>query len=676
MSKQYLPLLVFWIAFMVNIHGQNQPYVQKRDSLLNLISRAQEDTTVVQLYGELSTAFRFIQPNDALTYARKALAISDRINYERGIALAYGDLFNGHFYAGSNSDSLKKYAQLLKDQFSLLGDSIAMIESYWDFAMYYGNIGQPAKEIESYQKALELIRKYQLSEQHEAALLTNIGGVFFSQYRPDKALSYFGQSLALEQSEIGRANALANTGNVYHYLLNKIDSAQIYYDEALEIFTKEEEFGGKAIMLSQKGSYLDTLGQLDSAYLLHTQALALAQKHEIGYALPDTYQGFASHYLKKKNFKKAIEYGEKAREEVEKQGNIYQTEAVFLTLNRCYVEVGDYKRAWEVGQDFKTLLDSINGIQMRNQVEELNTTFNVQQKESENEILRQTVKNRTITAIALILGLILIGSWAISVYRAGQQKQKYNALLELKVKERTEELSTVNNRLEKINKELRTFNYIASHDLKEPIRNIGNYIQLIERKLPTDLRQETNPYFNVINSSSSRLHTLLEDISKYSSLANSQDIQKEQINLNELLKTYQLESKETINKLNGVIVNNGLPTIESSPSLIFTIFKNLIENGLKFNESEAPTIELSTQSTEDYHKISFVDNGIGIDQNHLDQIFDMFKRLQNREDYEGTGLGLAIVQLLTDKIGGKIEVKSELQKGSQFILSIPRSSNL
>jgi light-regulated signal transduction histidine kinase (bacteriophytochrome) len=114
-----------------------------------------------------------------------------------------------------------------------------------------------------------------------------------------------------------------------------------------------------------------------------------------------------------------------------------------------------------------------------------------------------------------------------------------------------------------------------------------------------------------------------------------------------------------------------LPTIQSSNSLLFTALKNLIENGLKYNNSEKPRVNIDYNKTETHHEIIVSDNGIGIDENYHKKIFEMFKRLHNRGAYEGSGIGLAIVKLSIEKLGGTIKLKSEAGEGSRFVISLP-----
>ena len=129
---------------------------------------------------------------------------------------------------------------------------------------------------------------------------------------------------------------------------------------------------------------------------------------------------------------------------------------------------------------------------------------------------------------------------------------------------------------------------------------------------------------------------------------------------------------ESIQKSNGMVINHGLPNIPSNNSLLYTTLKNFIENGLKYNTSTQPTVELSYNETPENHHIIIKDNGIGIEEKYFDKIFVMFQRLHNRGEYSGSGVGLSIVRLAIEKLNGEIKVESEVGKGSTFIICLPK----
>jgi signal transduction histidine kinase len=350
----------------------------------------------------------------------------------------------------------------------------------------------------------------------------------------------------------------------------------------------------------------------------------------------------------------------------------------YKLLKEYYNKIGDYKSALNAMENYSIIQDSIFNIDNRRQIEELTTKYEVTQKETENQLLKQesksaakVIRNQMFAAIGLVLALLFAISWGIVIYRANQQKKQLNQILEQKVFERTAELRAANKNLKQANYELHTFNYIASHDIKEPIRNIGSYASLIFRKLPVDLKESLGEYFRIIKQGTTQLYTLIEDFAYYNSLSQDESIEKQEVDLSLLTSMVVDNLQESIQKYNGQVIVSDLPIIQSSSSLLFTTFKNLVENGLKYNNSEKPVVNIHYNKTETHHEIIVSDNGIGIDQKYHEKIFEMFKRLHNRSEYQGSGIGLAIVKLCVEKLNGTVELNSEIGQGTKFVISIP-----
>ena len=403
----------------------------------------------------------------------------------------------------------------------------------------------------------------------------------------------------------------------------------------------------------------------------------LKQGYDLAKAINDPY-GLAVNlaylaYLNNEQ-KKYVASNKLLEEELEvlgEHGDVSLKLECYSLMGQNYEAIGNYKEALKYSRLFNILDDSLYNVETGRQIQELETQYEVSKKETQNKLLQAEAeiaqkqnRNRTFVILGLVIILLLIAGWSSYIYRANQEKNKMNEILETKVKERTKEL-------EQANYELRTFNYIASHDIKEPIRNVGNYAGLIFRKLPDDLKNSLGSYFDTIKRSTSQLYTLVEDFARYTTLSKNDAIEQQEVNLSVLIKSVEENLEETISKYNGQVVYDNLPIISSSSSLLYTAFKNLIENGLKYNQSEQPTVKINYYSTETHHQFIVSDNGIGIEKQYHDKIFEMFKRLHNRGEYEGSGIGLAIVKLVTEKLSGIINVKSD-KKGSQFILSFPK----
>lgn len=244
--------------------------------------------------------------------------------------------------------------------------------------------------------------------------------------------------------------------------------------------------------------------------------------------------------------------------------------------------------------------------------------------------------------------------------------------LERRVQERTAELSQALEKLEKMNRELEDFAYIASHDLQEPLRKIQAFGNLIREKCIDKLDKTEQEYFIRIERAAERMRQLIQDLLKLSRIATRPESMRT-VDLkeiaNEVVQVFDHQSGG-----NGVIELVDLPTIEADPCQMMQLFQNLIGNALKYQKpGEIPTIkvygDLSDQNT---CRIFVKDNGIGFEERYLEKIFLPFQRLHGRDSqYEGTGMGLAICRKIVEQHGGSITAKSESGNGSSFIVTLP-----
>lgn len=233
-------------------------------------------------------------------------------------------------------------------------------------------------------------------------------------------------------------------------------------------------------------------------------------------------------------------------------------------------------------------------------------------------------------------------------------------------------LERKNESLKKATEELERFANIASHDLKSPLRNIASFLGLIERNFK---RGDTSNLLNNLEfakSAATQMHFLVESILEISKVNQDANPHKEVADLNALLKNALNNLHQDIVDKKASIKAATLPHYYCNPFEMTLLFQNFIENAIKYNQSEKPVVEVNASEEMNALKIAISDNGIGIDEQYHEYIFDHFKRLHSSSQYSGTGLGLSLCKKIVQKHDGIIKVESAVGEGSTFTVVLPK----
>jgi light-regulated signal transduction histidine kinase (bacteriophytochrome) len=224
--------------------------------------------------------------------------------------------------------------------------------------------------------------------------------------------------------------------------------------------------------------------------------------------------------------------------------------------------------------------------------------------------------------------------------------------------------------LERSNTELQQFAYIASHDLREPLRVITGYLDLLKEDLGEAAGEEIAMYIGGAMSSAGRMEALIDDLLRYSRVG-SDSREYVPVDLNEVVGDAIENLSKALEEGGAKVVFDGLPTVTADRSQIGQVVQNLVANSIKFRGQDDPRIEINAQREGERWIVGIADNGIGFEQKDASRVFEIFQRLHGAREFSGTGIGLAICKKIIDQHGGRIWAESEQGKGTTFFFSLP-----
>ena len=615
-------------------------------------------------------SFSWAKTEERLAYYEKGYAATLELGLDTFVFDYSREL--GYLYTKVDSmeDALKYMNANLEHAFDYESKSI----SYNMFAFLHINMGDYSSALDYLFKSVE---ESKLGEQgSEVYALGNISDVYVALDDYDNALKYTQIAIPLSKS-FSFPEKEYNLSYDYSHLIefynekNQKDSAEYYIEMTREILSKIDTFKEDRFQDAIISSYMYIVDYYLDNGMFEIAKIGLDEikkrKRPLDKVAFDLLK--VKYKLAKKDYRDVLYILD----------GINLSNEEFTVIEEVYELKIDY---------FKGIGNSIKALEVQDALIKLkeekygkdrlrfsafaNAKFEALQKQEEIEALKQgqkldklTIDNQKYLVVIFIILALLLSLGAFYLWQQNKQRNKFSSYLQEKIKLKTKDL-------EQANEELRAFNYIASHNIKEPIRSIGNFVGLIKHKLPPHFQEELSEYFLTVKSSTTQLYTLIEDFARYTAMSKNEAIDIEEINLNILLNNVKDSLYDFTKKVNGRIVYSELPIIISNNSLLHAALKNLIGNGLKYNNSEIPIVEVRYASKEFYHEIIISDNGIGIEEAYQEKIFEMLQKLHHRGIYEGVGIGLSIVKLVCKKLDGKIELNSEVGKGSIFVLKLPK----
>lgn len=226
-------------------------------------------------------------------------------------------------------------------------------------------------------------------------------------------------------------------------------------------------------------------------------------------------------------------------------------------------------------------------------------------------------------------------------------------------------------RLARTNDDLQEFAYVASHDLSEPLRMVTSYLDLIVRRYDDRLDDTGREFIHYAVDGAQRMRALIDDLLRFARVGASV-VGGDDVDLDAVVRHVLHDLAAVLEETGAeVVIDRPLGHVRGDELQLGLLLQNLVANAVKFRGDRPPVVEIACEHDELGHRLTVRDNGIGIDPQHVDRIFQIFTRLHPREAYDGTGIGLSICRRIAERHGGRIEVASVLGEGSTFIVTLP-----
>lgn len=239
-----------------------------------------------------------------------------------------------------------------------------------------------------------------------------------------------------------------------------------------------------------------------------------------------------------------------------------------------------------------------------------------------------------------------------------------------------EQLKTLNNDLEKMVKErtleLENFVYFASHDLREPVRTIHSFLDLLKKRIENNLDETSIEYLEFVQNGAKSIQRMVEGLLNYSQVQKA-SLKLQEVNFADIIHAAKNNLMLTIKESNAQIEIDDMPNVTVDFSLMINVMQNLIGNAIKHCDTPQSNVQISSEQTDDAYFIKVKDNARGINENKIEEIFNIFRSIKTEENTQHVGVGLAICKNIIEKHDGKITVVSQVGLGSTFIIQIPKT---
>lgn len=713
-------ICILTVLSSAKCNSENDRATAETDSLLNILNSTDiSGENKVDVLNALAKSYGFFDPERGMEYGKQALELSRSINYSVGEVIALKEIGICHHFMDEYKQALSYYEQSL--ELSLEIDyKLGIANGYHNIGCIYDYIGSYDKALELFLKSIKLQEEID-DKKSEAYTLIAIGNIYRQQKNYDKALEYFNESLEINK-ELGLINEIAyslySIGSIYENQGND-DKAMEYFSKSLQLQRQINEKNGMTTSYRIIGDIYKRRSAFETALDFYHKSLDLAKEIKSRRMIIESNLAIGKLLIEQNDYTNALSYLE--------EGLLIAKEISAKDLLRdCYYWISEVNyhmnnnlQAYQNYKLYTAIKDSIFNEENNNQILKMQTQFETEKKEKENELLKvnearnlEIIKYQRVVLLITGIGFIMILILVILVYQSNVKNKKANILLLEKNQEisnKKEELTTTLENLEKTQNQLIHAAKMASlgqltagvaHELNNPInfihanvtpleRDINELISILDKYDSEIAKKNLDDQFSEVTILKEKLdydylkteiHKLLEGIGEgthrtsdiVKGLRNFSRIDEDQYvkaDIHEVIDSTltvlknKLKDKIVVHKSYGKI---GL--IECLPTKLGQVFMNIISNGIHAI-SDNGEIFIKTTRKNKTVRISIRDTGQGMDKHVIKHIFEPF--YTTKDVGQGTGLGLSISFGIIERHNGDIDVISEAGKGTEFIIILP-----
>ena len=591
--------------------------------LKNKLATTSDAESQAVLIKEILMEYVRLRSGDGMPYTDRLLQLAQSLDsiYYHAWALFHKSVI-ARFT--SDNDTSIKLAWQAHALFSEIDDRIGMGNCLNSIGNCHEELCNYAESLKAHLQALRI--REELGDKVGIANSRNNLALVYEQLKDfDTALDYFNQALELMTeagNKQGMANAFTNIGNI-HLQRGEYDDALKNYLCCREIeYSSGNEYGiaiadaNLAALHQACGRFEEALPLMQSSRLVFE---AKGNKHMNGQLM----NNIGELYAKIGKYELALSFflsGLEISEEITARLEIYKASE---GLMQGYRAIGEYEKALKHYDRYHQVEKEMTGQQVQREIAELNYQHETELKEKEAQLLKE--KNE-----------------AVNIYAQ---------------------------KLEVSNNELKQFAHVASHDLREPLRMVTSYMQLLEQTMGEEIKPIQRQFIGFAVDGARRMEQLIHDLLRLAKVDANPQI--ERVSLPSVIDEVRNNLEILLREKNARILSGQLPEIMADRTQIMQLFQNIISNGIKYNESVEPTISIGFQVRETDALLSIADNGIGIPPDYREKAFQIFQRVPTAKAYQGSGIGLAICKKIVDGLGGNIAIDDHDGGGTVFYITIP-----